>query len=150
MAPGSVNDVAHSTVMSSAPFAVITGGAFETWIVADDALLGAGFGSAVADVTFADAAIAEPLAAAQSASATVSVNVGGGARRQRRVRALHRPAAARRPAWLQDQPAGTVSDWNTVCAGTAVVSDTLAAGRSSSVGLNDAVSASALFVTVIV
>ena len=51
---------------------------------------------------------------------------------------------------LQDQPAGTVSDWNTVCAGTAVVSDTLAAGRSSSVGLNVAVSVSALFLTVIV
>ena len=50
----------------------------------------------------------------------------------------------------QDQPAGAISDWNTVCAGTAVVSDTLAAGRSSSVGLNDAVSVSALFVTVIV
>ena len=60
-------EVAHSTVASSGPSAVIAGAAFETSIVADAALFGAGFGSAVADVTFADAAIAEPLAAAQSA-----------------------------------------------------------------------------------
>ena len=73
VAPGSVNDVAHSIVMSSAPFAVITGGAFETWMVADDALFGAVLGSAVVDVTFADATMADPLAAEQSASATVSV-----------------------------------------------------------------------------
>jgi hypothetical protein len=47
--------------MSSAPFAVMTGGAFKTWTATDAALLGAGFGSDVVDATFADALIADAL-----------------------------------------------------------------------------------------
>ena len=51
---------------------------------------------------------------------------------------------------LHDQPAGAVIAWNTVWAGTAVESETLVAGRSSSVGSNGCWLVSALFVTVIV
>jgi hypothetical protein len=95
--------------MSSAPFAVITGAAFETWIVADDALFGAVLGSAVVAVTFADATIADPLAAAQSTSATVSVKAAvppTGSEATVHVTGPVLPGAG----VLHIQPAGTVSD----------------------------------------
>src|SRR5262245_20786151 len=149
VAPGSANGVAHSTVMSSSPFAMMTGAGFETWMFAVDALFGAGFGSAVADVTFADAPIDDPLAAAQSASVTMSVNVAEAPTASDGVVHCTGPMPPA-PGAAQDQAGGPASDWKTVWDGTAVVSDTFAAGRSSSVGLNDAVSVSALFVTVIV
>src|SRR5262249_54418298 len=146
IAPASVYDVAHSTVVSSDPLAVVTGGGFDTWIVADEALFGAGFGSAVADVTFADATIAEPFAAAQSPSNTVSVNVavppGGSEARLHWIGPLP-PIPGVAPA----QPAGAVSDWKAVWGGPALVSDTLVAGRSSSVGAYEGWFVSALFVT---
>jgi hypothetical protein len=47
---GRTNEVWHSTLMSRAPLAVITGAAFETCTVADAELFGAGLGSAVPDV----------------------------------------------------------------------------------------------------
>src|SRR5215471_907345 len=149
IAPASVYDVAHSVVVSSDPIAAITGGGFDTVIIADEALFWAGFGSAVADVTFAEATIAEPFAAEQSASATVSVNVAvppaGSDARLHWIGPL--PPI---PGVAQDQPAGAVSDWNVVWAGMAVVSDTFVAGRSSSVGAYDGWLVSALFVTVMV
>jgi hypothetical protein len=129
--------------MSSAPFAVMTGGAFEAWTVTDAALLGAGFGSRVVDVTLAEAVMPRPSCVEQSASKAVSVNVAVAPTGSDGLVHCTGPLPPT-AGWLQFQPAGTVSDWNTVWAGTAVVSDTLAAGRSSSVGLNDAVSVSAL------
>jgi hypothetical protein len=111
--------------------------------------LGAGFGSAVDDVTFADARIVEPLAAAQSDRVTVSVKAAVAPTASDGFVHCTGPLPPAGGA-AQDQPAGAASDWNTVCAGIAVASDTFAAGRSSSVGLNEAVSVSALFCTVIV
>ena len=54
---------------------MITGGEFETCTQADAALFGAGFGSAVDEVTFAEATIAEASGVAQSMRPTVSANV---------------------------------------------------------------------------
>ena len=144
---GSANAVAHSTVMSSAPFAMIRV-AVRDRMLADAVLLGAGFGSAVADVTFADAAIAEPLPAAQSASVTIRVNVAEAPTASDGLVHCTGPLAPA-PARRRTSPRAPTAT-EPVRAGTAVVSDTFAAGRSSSVGLNDAVSTSALFVTVIV
>src|SRR6187551_1813418 len=141
VAPGSANGVAHSTVMSSEPFAMMTGAGLETWMVADEALFGAVFGSAVAEVTFADAAIDDPLAAAQSASVTVRVKVAEAPTASDGVVHWIGPLPPA-PGAAQVQPAGAVSDWKTVWPGTVVASDTFAAGRSSFVGLNDAVSVS--------
>ncbi len=70
--PGSTYEVAHSTVALSGPLSVITGAEFETWTVAVDALFGAGFGSPVAEVTFAEATIVEASGAEQSESDTVA------------------------------------------------------------------------------
>ncbi len=53
----------------------MTGAEFETCTATDAALLGAGFGSAVEEVTFAEARIVEASPAAQSESVTVKVNV---------------------------------------------------------------------------
>ena len=74
VAPASVYEVWHSTVVLSAPLAVITGGGFDTWMVADAVLFGAGLGSAVADVTFADATMLAASGCAQSFCVTVSPN----------------------------------------------------------------------------
>src|SRR4029079_9815012 len=98
------------------------------------ALLAAGFGSEVADVTFADAVMPRPSCVEPSASSAVSVDVAAAATGSSGLVHCTGPLPPT-AGWLQFQPAGTVSDWSTVCAGTAVVSDTLAAGRASSVGL---------------
>ena len=149
VAPGSMYEVAHSTVVLSGPSAVMTGAEFDTCTETVAALFDAGFGSAVEEVTFAEATIVEASGVPQSARATVRVNVAVAPTGI--VASVHwiGPAA---PAGgvAQDQPAGAVIAWNTVCPGTAVESETLAAGRSSSVGSNGCWSASALLVTVMV
>src|SRR5262245_37807238 len=109
VAPGSANEVAHSTVMSSSPFAMMTGAGFETWMAADAALLGAVLGSAVAGGTFADALIDDPLAAAQSASVTVMVNAAVPAFGSDGI--VHTTGPVPPTAGVvQDQPAGTLID----------------------------------------
>src|SRR3954447_23617361 len=123
----------------------MTGTAFETWIAADEALFGAGFGSAVADVTFADATIAEPFAAAQSDSDTISVNAPLAPTARDGIVHVIGPVPPIAGV-VQLHPAGAVHDWHVVWAGTAVVSETFAAGRSSFVGANEGWLVSALLV----
>src|SRR5579871_769876 len=147
VAPASVYGVAHSTVTASEPLAVITGGGFDTKMVAEAVLFGAGFGSAVEEVTEAEAVMPVPSCVEQSFSPTVSASCAD---------APAASVAAVQVTWPlaptagveQVQPDGAVMAWNPVCAGIAMVIDTLAAGRSSSVGSYGCWLVSALLVTV--
>ena len=74
VAPGSVNDVCHSTVIISAPLSAIIGGGLETCTTVDAPLLGAVLGSAVVELTAAQLTIGAPFGVAQLTTATVRVN----------------------------------------------------------------------------
>src|SRR5438309_1647722 len=105
----------------------MTGGAFDACTLADAVLFAAGLGSAVVDVTVAEAAMLDALGVAQSTWPTVRANVAvAPTASDGRVQTTGPlPPGA---GVAHDQPAGAASDWNTVRDGTAVVSLTLAAG----------------------
>ena len=87
----------------------------------------------VADVTPAVAVMAAPFAWAQSFCATATENCRDAPGPSEAMVHFTWPLPPTGGV-VQVHPAGTVTAWNPVCAGTAMVMATLAAGRSSSLG----------------
>src|SRR5688572_27480983 len=126
----------------------MTGGGLDTLTLADAVLFGAVLGSRVVEATAAELTISVLLDVGQT-TVTVRLNCaeapeGSNGDVQFTCPAL--PAAG----VVQDHPVGADRDLNTVPAGIASVSDTLLAGRSSSLGRKASRSLSWLFLTVIV
>jgi len=112
-------------VVSSAPCAVITGAAFDARTLADAALLAAGFGSAVVDVTLADAEMKAPSGWLQSLCATVSANCADAPPAREAMVHLTCPVPPV-PGVVHAQPVGIASPWKMVCDGIEMVIATFA------------------------
>src|SRR6266508_11636 len=110
----------------------ITGGGLDTWTLTDAVLFGAVLGSRVVEAAVAELTISVLLGVGQT---TVTVRLNCAEAPAASEEAVQFTCPAPPAAGLaQDHPAGADSDLNTVPAGIASVSDTLSAGRSSSVG----------------
>src|SRR5262245_58231052 len=126
----------------------MTGGGLDTWTLTAAVLFGAVLGSRVVEATVAELTIPAPLGVGQTTvTGRLNCAESPGASEDATQFTLPMPPAA---GVAQDHPAGADRDLNTVPAGIASVSDTLSAGRSSSVGRKLATSLSLLFLTVIV
>src|SRR5262245_42630893 len=109
----------------------MTAGGFDTWTLTDAALFGARLGSRVVEATVAELTI-PVLSGVGQATVTVRLNCAEAPGASEATVQLTCPAPPAAGV-VQDHPAGTDSALNTVPAGIASVSDTLSAGRSSSV-----------------
>src|SRR5215468_10258624 len=110
----------------------MTGGGFETMTLTAAVLFGAVLGSRVVEATAAELTISVLLDVGQT-TVTVRLNCAeapGASEAAVQFTCPAPPAAG----VVQDHPAGADRDLNTVPAGIASTSDTLSAGRSSSVG----------------
>src|SRR5262245_37931896 len=110
----------------------MTGGGLDTRTLTADVLFGAVLGSRVVEATVAELTISV-LSVVGQITVTVRLNCAeapGGSEATVQFTFPTPPAAGA----VQDHPAGADSDLNRVPAGTALVSDTLSAGRSSSAG----------------
>src|SRR5262244_3467222 len=126
----------------------MTGGGLDTRTLTAALLFGAVLGSRVVEATVAELTISVLLGVGQT-TVTVRLNCAEapeGSEASVQFTCPAPPAAG----VAHDHPAGADSDLNTVPAGIASVSVTLAAGRSSSSGRKSSRSLSWLFLTVMV